>query len=168
MLAVEMSRDDYEEDLHAELGYRTAGRREISQREWFSLRGEVGEAAPNPKAFDALINRLRVKKWAKENPERQRSRNLRYALKPQNSARNSANARKRRRARFVKDARVIVCADCGVEFCEAKPRGGLPRRFCSDVCGTRAVQRERRRASGQPMLHCRICGEAGHNARRHK
>jgi hypothetical protein len=163
-----LSRDEYENDLQAELGYRTAGRRELSQREWFSLRGEPGEAAPNPKAFDALVNRLRVKKWQKENPDKHRIASLRYALTPRGRQVNAGNARKRRRARFIADARVIVCADCGVQFCEAKPRGGVPRRFCSDVCGTRFVQRERRRAAGQPMLRCRICGEAGHNARRHR
>lgn len=164
-----MSRLEYEEDLHAELGYRTAGRREIYQREWFSLRGTPDEAAPTPKAFDALVNRLRVKKWAKENPEKRKVIANRYALKPENLDKSLAGARRRRRARFIATNPVVTCVGCGVEFCPTKPpRGGHPRRFCTDLCSARHLQRNQRRAAGVRETSCSMCGGSGHNARRHK
>jgi len=58
-------RAEYEEDLHAELGYRLSGRREVAQREWFSLRGDPNEVAPTPKAFKKLVARLRTAAWRK-------------------------------------------------------------------------------------------------------
>lgn len=130
-----MSRAEYEEDLQAELGYRTAGRREIAQREWFSLRGEAGEIAPNPKAFAKLVNVLRVTKWAKANPEKRKVIANRYAAKPGVSSHQAAMSKKRRHEAFHAAAPVIVCAECGVAFCPiAPPRGGKPRKYCTVAC----------------------------------
>lgn len=164
-----MSRAEYEEDLHSELGYRTAGRREISQREWFSLRGTPDEAAPTPKAFHALVNRLRVKKWVKDNPEKRKAIANRYAAKPGVVARIVNLARQRRAARFRAEAKVITCDECGAQFCLVFPqRGNRPRRFCDVNCTARAWQRKKRRDSGVKETGCRVCGGVGHNARRHR
>jgi hypothetical protein len=71
-------KDEHAEDLHAELGYRTTGRREIAQREWFSLRGDVGEVAPNPKAFKVLAKRLEKLRSRRKKPEKYRAATLAY------------------------------------------------------------------------------------------
>jgi hypothetical protein len=162
-----VSRQEYEEDLHAELGYRTAGRRELSQREWFSLRGEVHEVAPNPKAFEKLIAGLRAKKWAKENPDRRAAIAKRYFTKPQVAARQLALARKRRRDRFRMSNPVTTCPECKVEFCVIAPKRGKAKRFCGVNCTARAYQRARRRVAGARATCCGVCGQLGHNSRRH-
>lgn len=158
---------EYQEDLHAELGYRTAGRREIAQREWFSLRGEADEAAPTPKAFDALVNRLRVKKWTAENPDKRAAIARRYYAKPHVTERQLALARKRRFDAWIAAGPTRACAECCVEFCPIAPKRGIERKFCTTNCEARQHQRRRRRANGSRAIRCSVCGDAGHNARRH-
>lgn len=162
-----MSLLEYEKDLHAELGYRTAGRREVSQREWFSLRGNHDEVAPNPKAFKKLVARLRVKKWVSENPEKRRTIANRYAAKSGVIARITELSRKRARDKFRAAGLVVTCEECGSRFCPIFPqRGNRPRRFCDINCTARAWQRARRRVAGAKETGCRNCMEQGHNARR--
>jgi hypothetical protein len=109
--------------------------------------------------FEVLVNRLRVKKWAKEHPERRRAIGLRYYHEsPGAKQRQLARARRRRREQQRASAPVIVCAECRVEFCCAKlQRGGKPRKYCTVAC----MQRERyqritpgarrvKRTGGQP------------------
>lgn len=91
-------------------------------------------------AFKKVVNRLRAKKWARENPEKRRAIANRYARKPGVSARQVALSKKRRHARHRAAAPVVTCAECRVEFCATKPqRGGRPRKYCSTAC----MQRER-------------------------
>jgi hypothetical protein len=161
-------KSEQQDDLHDELGYRPAGRREIALRDWFSLRGEPTEVAPTPAAFGKLVNRLRVKKWVKENPEKRKTIANRYALKPENLKKSNAGRRRRRRARFIATNPVVTCAECSVQFCSTKPpRGGHPRRFCTELCCARNLQRKQRRAKGERETSCTVCKESGHNARRH-
>ena len=70
--------NEYAEDLHAELGYRTVGQREVSQREWYSLRGDIGEAAPSPQAFKAMAKRLEKLRSRRRRPDVYRAAALRY------------------------------------------------------------------------------------------
>jgi hypothetical protein len=133
---VKLSAED-REDIDAELGYSVRGERDVRLRDWMSLRGEDGEAARSPREFEALVNRLRAKKWANENPERRRAIANRYALKPENMARSIANARKRRLERVR--GRVVACGDCGAEFCQVRPKRGIQRAFCSVNCQARAA-----------------------------
>lgn len=125
---------EHAEDLHAELGYRTTGQREIRQREWFSLRGEASEPIPTPREFAKVVNRLRAKKWAKENPERRKEIARRYYQKPDKKARQLELAAKRYKARQRTEARVFTCRECSAEFCKAPwTKGPLPN-FCRDAC----------------------------------
>lgn len=130
---------EHAEDLHAELGYRTAGQREVRQREWFSLRGEADEPLPTPQAFKRHIDVLRAKRWAKAHPERYLE--LHRAWARRHSAQEVAKV-KRWRHRKTK-ARVFVCAsrECGVSWCRVpfgRLRGGNMRpKFCSVRCRNR-------------------------------
>lgn len=140
------SRQEREEDLHAELGYRTAGQREVSLREWFSLRGSAEEPLPTPKAFERKIAVLRAVKWQRENPERRKAIANRYARKPENAKHSIDLARERRHRARREAAEVITCAtaDCGAQFCLVPwaKRCGLPPRFCSVACQARHRYRE--------------------------
>ncbi len=163
-----MSRAEYEEDLHAELGYRTAGRRELSQREWFSLRGDANEVAPNPKAFAKLVAGLRVKKWVRANPEKRKAIANRYAHKPGIIPAMIEKARQRRAKAFKAEATAIVCKECGAEFCPVSARwrsGNRKREFCTINCTARFWQRTKRRKAGARVTACRKCREPGHNSR---
>lgn len=134
-----MARSEVEEDRDAENGYRTAGARELGLRDWMAMRGDPGEFAPTPKAFAAVVNRLRVKKWAKENPERRREIANRYARKPGIFQRQAELSRQRRHELHRSAAQVVTCVECGVEFCLVfPPRGGRPRKFCTITCEHRA------------------------------
>lgn len=139
-------RSEYAEDLHAELGYRTTGQREVRAREWFSLRGEANEPLSTPKAFEKKIATLRATKWAKENPERRKTNANRYANKPENSKHSVDLARERRQQRHRGEAKVFTCADvdCRLQWCLVPwaKRGGRPQRFCSATCCARAKYRE--------------------------
>lgn len=161
-----MSRDELAEDRAAELGYREAGRRELALRDWYSLR-EPGTVAETPRAFAKLVNVLRVAKWQKANPEKKKGHALKYVHKPGVMQAQAAQAKKRRHRRYKAAAPVIVCAECRAQFCEARPRGGLPRKFCTERCGTVWQQRVTQRLAGRRETKCRLCGEPGHNKRRH-
>jgi len=137
---------EHAEDLHAELGYRTAGQREVRQREWFTLRGEADEPLPTPKAFARKIAVLRAVKWQRENPERRKVIANRYAQKPENAKHSIDLARERRQRAHREAAEVFTCAtaDCGAQFCLVPwaKRGGRPQRFCSGACQARHRYRE--------------------------
>lgn len=102
-----------QDDIHAELGYRTAGRREVWQREWFSLRGDPTEPAPTPKDFKKLVARLRTAAWRKIPGNLDRLKTWRKteaameADRLRNRARywNSPVARRYRRPHFCKVCR---------------------------------------------------------------
>ena len=127
------------ERLDAERGYSERGEREVRLREWFSLRDENGAG---PKEFEKVVNRLRVKKWVKENPERRQAIALRYARKPESKARQRELGVKRRRARWIAAKSHVTCAGCGVEFCSVvAARGNVGRKFCTDNCQARTAYR---------------------------
>lgn len=94
--------------------------------EW-SFRKELREFAP-------IVNRLRVLKWQRENPEKRRANANRYAAKPGNVERSLRLARKRRADRRRAEGQVFTCQleDCGAQFCRVPGvRGmGLHPRFC--------------------------------------
>ena len=136
------SRQEREEDLHAELGYRTAGQREVRQREWFSLRGDPNEPIPTPGEFAKVVDRLRVVRWQKANPEKKRAKALRYYYKPDKKARQQAYAKKRyqeksRDERKRVPARIFVCRECQAEFCKAPWSRGPAPVFCREACYSR-------------------------------
>jgi hypothetical protein len=129
-------RDD---DLHAELGYRTAGQREIAMREWYSLQGERGEPLATPRAFESAVAVLRAKRWAKNNPERKREISRSWAHR--NAAAKVAQV-KRWRHKKTRE-KVFVCAtpDCNVSWCRVpfgRLRGNMRQKFCSPSCRDRA------------------------------
>lgn len=136
------SRQEREEDLHAELGYRTAGHREVSLREWFSLRGEKDEPLPTPKAFAVAVNRLRALKWARENRERHYANIARYQAQPRVRARSNEKQTERRRERYGARPDVLFsCEECGVQWCKTPWVRGPRRRFCGQNCQKRARNR---------------------------
>lgn len=104
--------NEHADDLHAELGYRSSGRREVRVREWFSLRGEPTEAAPTPRAFKQLVAQLRN---GRHNP-------------PRHAAMKLARALERR-------GHVFTCSVCGAEWCAIgkHPNGTVPK-VCSRDC----------------------------------
>lgn len=148
-----MNRED-QDDIDAERGYSTVGGREQRLRDWFALH-EAGEKAGD---FEKVINRLRVKKWQRENVDKHRAKGLRYYRKPGIAERQIARSRARRLERHRRSGAVVTCTECGVEFCCVHPpRGGRPRKYCSTAC----MQRERyqrimpgarriKRTGGQP------------------
>lgn len=158
--------DDLAEDRAAELGYREAGARELALRDWWSLR-EPGTVAETPKEFARVIAVLRTAKWQKAHPEKKRANAYKYTHKPGVMQHQAALAKKRRHQRHKAAAPVIACAECSALFCEARPRGGVTRRFCTLRCGTLRKQRETRRKAGARAINCRTCGQPGHNSRRH-
>ncbi len=129
------SRQEREADLHAELGYRTAGQREVAVREWFSLQGERDEPLPTPRAFEKKILVLRAKKWAKANPERRAEISRAWAHR---NAAAKVEQVKRWRHRKTKE-KVFVCATpgCDVSWCRVpfgRLRGNIRPKFCSPSC----------------------------------
>lgn len=133
------SRAEREEDLHAELGYRTAGQREVRQREWFSLRGKPGEPIATPREFAKVVNRLRVLKWQKANPQKKRANGLKYSRKPEKRSRQLTLSAKRyqerrREERQRADAVVFTCRECEVMFCKAPWTKGPSPNFCQNAC----------------------------------
>jgi hypothetical protein len=94
--------------------------------EW-SFRKELREFAP-------IVNRLRVLKWQRENPEKRRAKANRYAAKAANAERGLMLARKRRADRRRAEGQVFTCQleGCGAQFCRVPGvRGmGLHPRFC--------------------------------------
>lgn len=90
--------------------------------------------------FGVLLNRLRARKWAKENPGRANENAKRFQRKPGIRQRIVARAKAKRHARHRKEAVVLTCPGpaCGVQFCRAFPKKGLPRIFCTNACKCRA------------------------------
>lgn len=85
--------------------------------------------------FEKVVNRLRARKWAKENPEQRREIALRYSRKPEVGDHQLALARQRRLERHRAKAEVFACVECRVEFCLVKPKaGGRPRKYCTTAC----------------------------------
>jgi hypothetical protein len=150
-----MNRDD-QEKVDAERGYRTAGARELSLRDWMALQGDPEEPAPTPKAFKRLTDRLRAKNWyhdhkGDEGYEARRQRNNASGRTWTKANRKLCNQRQNKRRRAAWRARAsagIKCADCRVWFCEARPRKGPKRLFCGRACQNRYNTRMwQRRAS---------------------
>jgi hypothetical protein len=98
--------------------------------------------------FGALVNRLRVIKWQRENAEKHHAKQLRYALKAEVKARYNANARKRRAAKPIEQ---LVCEECREPFPRAR-RGPRPR-FCGDACRQRATYQARTPGARRTKLH---------------
>jgi len=53
--------------------------------------------------------------------------------------------------------RVTECQECGVRVEPVGPKGGRPRRFCSDRCQGRAARARKPKAARTPRL-CSVCG----------
>ena len=137
---------EHAENLHAELGYRTSGQREVRQREWFSLRGDANEPLPTPKAFAAMVNRLRVKKWVRENREKHNAKTRRFQAKPgiRDRMNRQQNVRRRKAGQFSMD--VHTCPVCQAKWCKVPWVRGVARIFCGQNCQKRAWNRARRSA----------------------
>lgn len=93
--------------LHAELGYRSAGLRELSMREWASLRDDTDAFAKTPAEFERLIGRLRGKAYRQKVPasvRRERAKQNRPALEARRAKKAqqlAAKARVERHARWL-------------------------------------------------------------------
>jgi hypothetical protein len=94
--------------------------------------------------FGVLVNRLRARKWAKDHPERANARSRKWQA-AHRAAVQDAQRRRRFKRWVARAGQGIVCADCGVWFCEARPRKGMARRFCSAACRWRLLTRENAR-----------------------
>lgn len=130
--------DDLAEKREAELGYRETGARELGLREWMYKRENRG--------FDALVNRLRVKKWTREvraeGGERLaalRAVKLAWWHRLAQVVRDKLSARKRaaRRARYTKSPTIFACIQCGATWCKAPWTRGEAPRFCGNACYVR-------------------------------
>lgn len=138
-----------QERTDAERGYRTAGARELSLRDWLAMQGDPDEPAPTPKAFKKLTDRLRAKKWYHENKDGPRGEEIRRRnsaagrawTKAHRALCNKRQNARRRRAWIEKNAAGIHCGDCGLWFCEAFPKKGRRRQFCSRACQNRYCTR---------------------------
>ena len=136
-MAKQFDQED-QERRDAELGYRTAGARELGLRDWMSMQGEPGEAAPSPKAFQSLINVLRAKKWAKANPVRRLEILRSYGKR--HRAKETVRVKAWRHARIR--ALVVTCGnpECGGQWCCVPGGQHRGRRilYCSPGCFNRA------------------------------
>lgn len=121
--------DDLREKREAEFGYREVSAREIGLRDWMFKRENAG--------FDVLVKRLQARNWHRrvyaeggERVERMRA-NCRAS-----HARRRANGKELayRRARYAKNAKVIVCRGCGAQWCKAPWVTGRRREFCDNLC----------------------------------
>lgn len=86
--------------------------------------------------FEVVVNRLRVKKWHRENPTKRAAKARRYWTKPEVRARQLANAKRRRQERHRKRAESFTCAECEAQWCRVPWRrwtGPRPR-FCTTAC----------------------------------
>jgi hypothetical protein len=129
--------------------------------EW-QFRKEVRDFVP-------VVNRLRVAKWQRENPERRRANANRYAAKPSVRARMLELARKRTLERHRAEGKVFTCEleHCRAQFCRVPGvRGmGMHPRFCSAGHYQTWHSRQKRKASGGNLKTCTACGEKGHSRR---
>jgi len=136
-----LSRDQNVEDLHAELGYRTAGQREVRQREWFSLQGDKDEPIRTPREFATVVNRLRVLKWVRENRDKHNAKVRRYQAKPGVRKHLNELQNERRRKSYGTRVEVLACAECGAQWCKVPWVRGKRRVFCGQNCQKRAWSR---------------------------
>lgn len=115
--------------------------------------------------FAAVVNRLRVKKWAKENPEARKAIARRYARK--NRARQVKQQKELRHARHRAEGKVYACPGCGARFCRLPGTArGIPPKWCMTACYTRTKYRAKAAASAPEKLRaCGLCGVRGHNRR---
>lgn len=161
--------DELRDNRAAEYGYREVSRRDLNLAVW-AQRKEA-------RCFAALVNRLRVRKWTvalrAEGGARLESHRARlrawYRL-PRVRARAQAAQRRRRREAYARNPVVYACEECGATWCRVPwAQGGPTPHFCDAHCQRRARYRQRKAAAGGAVRgsHCRVCGEAGHNARRH-
>lgn len=89
---------------------------------------------------EALIQRMRVRKWALDNPERRRANARRFAAKPGVMTRYNEAKRRRREEAWRKLARVFICAECSIQWCRVpwgRKHGGPTPKFCSGACSQR-------------------------------
>lgn len=125
------------------------------------------------KGFDALVNRLRVRKWQRENRDRVNAWHRANNQRPEVKARHARHKRDRR-ARAHKAAAPLTCARCRVEFQLARVKTGHAPTYCSRDC--RLAARRARRAAvkvacpcGKPMTgrrtSCRSCAQRARRAR---
>lgn len=87
--------------LHAELGYRSTGLRELSLREWASLRDGDDRFAKTPAEFERLIGKLRSKAYRAKVPaavRRERAKLTRPAREEREAAKAAAKLAKQRAA----------------------------------------------------------------------
>lgn len=94
--------------------------------------------------FKVIVNRLRARKWAKENPARANANARVYQAKPGIRAKMNQAQNGRRRRVWLAAVPVVSCRGCGVEFCPAFPKRGKPRAFCTDTCKSYFHWRARR------------------------
>lgn len=117
---------------------------------------------------EVVINRLRVLKWQRENPERKRANARRYAAKPAVAARGLAAGKRRRAERHRAEGKVFTCQleGCGAQFCRLPgARGlGMHPRFCTP--SHYATWYDRQKADPAKRRTCSVCGGKGHNRRR--
>ena len=133
------------------------------------------------KAFDVVVNRLRVRKYEREarangGPalEKLRARALRYSRKPEVVAKQTARQKALRRARAKQSPRVFICdmEDCRAQWCRVVlpgkrlPSGPAPR-FCSEACAQIHRYRQKAETAARTVTRrCTGCGKPGHNIRR--
>jgi hypothetical protein len=146
--------DDLREKREAEFGYREISSRELGLREWMFKRENAG--------FDALVNRLRVRKWADsiraeggERLEKLRAKKRRWAADTRAQDVESARRadRAKRRGAYKKAPLLLACVECGATWCKAPWVRGVQPRFCGTACYQRAryrvneIAREQKKAS---------------------
>lgn len=129
------------------------------------------------KEFGKLVNRLRAKKWAKENREHVNAYHRERNKLPKMKAARSIWKKRRRIRNHRKNAPVIVCenAACGAAFCRIRPWKGQKPRYCSNACRLTTKVRRRReqrsvscpcgRAMSGKRERCRWCAQRARRER---
>lgn len=125
--------------------------KEAAMRDWRHRKEE--------RDFAKLVNRLRVRRWVRENPERRRTYAREYARLPDQLEKRRAWKAKRR-AKLRRET-VYTCESCGSQWCRVpwmQPRSNT--RFCSNRCVKRAARAAegRRKALEAVPRACSECG----------
>jgi hypothetical protein len=136
----------------------------VALRDW--------QVARERRDFEALCNRLRVKKWRREvygeggtKLERLRANHRKYAAQPRVKSRQAELGRAKRRAAYRANPTVCTCLQCGATWCPFQNGGVRPReipKFCSSACAQ--VHRYHRKRVA--TKRCSACGEVGHTRKR--
>lgn len=139
-----MSDRDFDVDYSERAGFLTG--KAAAMADWAHRK--------DAKAFEKLVNVLRVKKWQKANVLHVRAVRRDYVKRPERKLLRAEKAKRRRIQAWEPDATVLTCRHCGTQWCRVVPRvvagvrgrgpGPVPE-FCTEAHARRFRYEQNRR-----------------------